>query len=124
MNIQEHYFESIGNLFHLYGILQDIHWSDASFGYFPTYALGSAIAAQLAHTMEKQIDIDGLLEKGQFKKIMNYLKQNVHQYGALYDYNQILLKATGEKFNPKYYIAYLKNKYKKLYNIKKIWFSS
>ena len=100
------------------GILQDIHWSDGSFGYFPTYALGSAIGAQLLHKMEKDIDIDDILSKGQFKKITNYLKNNLQKYGALYDYNKLLEMATGEKFKSKYYIDYLTKKYKKLYKIK------
>ena len=99
------------------GILQDIHWSGASFGYFPTYALGSAIGAQIFNHMSSQIDVDDILAKGQFNKITNYLKKNIQSCGALYDYNTILKKATNEKFNPKYYINYLKKKYKKLYNI-------
>lgn len=99
------------------GILQDVHWSGASFGYFPTYALGSAIGAQLLNTMEKKIDIDKLLETGKFEKIEKYLKENLQKYGAFYDYQTLLLKVTGEKFNPKYYVDYLKNKYKSLYRI-------
>ena len=100
------------------GILQDIHWSGASFGYFPTYALGSAIGAQLLNKMNKDLDIDDLLSKGKFKVITDYLKNNVQKYGALYDYNAILKLATGETFKPKYYISYLKKKYSKLYDIK------
>ena len=100
------------------GILQDIHWSDGSYGYFPTYALGSAIGAQLIHKMEKDLDVDALLEKGKFNKITKYLKDNVQHYGALYSFEEILKKATGEEFNPQYYIDYLKNKYGKIYEIK------
>ena len=100
------------------GILQDIHWSGASFGYFPTYALGSAIGAQLLHKMEKDLDVDAYLEKGQFKKITDYLKNNFQKYGALYDCNTLLKMATGETFKPKYYISYLDKKYRKLYDIK------
>ena len=100
------------------GILQDIHWSGASFGYFPTYALGSAIGAQLIKHIETEFDIDDLLSKAKFNKITDYLKKNIQCFGALYDYNTILKKATNEEFNPRYYINYLKEKYKKLYNIK------
>lgn len=100
------------------GILQDIHWSDASFGYFPTYALGSAIGAQLIHQMEKDLNVDELLEKGKFNKITAYLKKNVQHYGALYNFEEIMKLATGEGFDPKYYIDYLKDKYTKLYDIK------
>ena len=100
------------------GILQDIHWSQASFGYFPTYALGSAIGAQLINTMEKEIDVDGLLEKGKYPAIQKWLKEKIQRYGALYTYDDLLKIATGKKFNPDHYIKYLKNKYKKLYKIK------
>ena len=100
------------------GILQDVHWADASFGYFPTYALGSAIGAQLFYKMKKDLDIDGLLEKGQFNKITAYLKKNVQHYGALYPMDEIVRMASGESFDPKYYIKYLKDKYSKLYGLK------
>ncbi|MBQ6334361.1 MAG: carboxypeptidase M32 [Erysipelotrichaceae bacterium] len=100
------------------GILQDIHWSNASFGYFPTYALGSAIGAQLMHKMQEDIDVDAILEKGQFKKITDYLKKNVQCYGNLYDFEEVLMRSTGENFNPQYYIDYLKNKYSAIYKIK------
>ena len=100
------------------GIMQDIHWSDGSFGYFPTYALGSAIGAQLLHKMSKDIDIDEILSKGQFKKITNYLKNNLQKYGALYNYDELLRMVTGEPFKSKYYVDYLTKKYKKLYKIK------
>ena len=101
-----------------HGILQDVHWSDGNFGYFPTYALGSAIGAQILNKMEKEIKLDQLLEKGEFKKIIKYLKNNIQKYGALYNYNQLLKMYTGYSFNPKYYISYLKTKYSKLYDIK------
>lgn len=101
------------------GILQDVHWADASFGYFPTYALGSAIGAQIFRKMKEDLDVDMLLEKGKFKKITDYLKKNIQHYGALYSYDEILLKATGEHFDPKYYIEYLKDKYGSLYEVKR-----
>ena len=100
------------------GILQDVHWADASFGYFPTYALGSAIGAQLFHKMKEDLDVDALLEKGQFKKITDYLHKNVQHDGALYTFEQIVKRATGEDFDPHYYIDYLKEKYKGLYGVK------
>ncbi len=100
------------------GILQDIHWSQAYFGYFPTYALGSAIGAQLVATMNKQIDVDGLLEKGKYPAIQKWLKEKIQRYGALYTYDDLLKIATGKKFDPDHYIKYLKNKFKKLYKIR------
>ena len=99
------------------GILQDVHWSDASFGYFPTYALGSAIGAQIFKKMSEDLDVDKLLSTGKFKVITDYLKKNIQKYAALYNYETILKMASGEDFNPHYYIDYLKEKYQKLYDI-------
>ncbi len=99
------------------GILQDMHWGSAYFGYFPTYALGSAIGAQLLNSMEKKLDVDGLLENNKFKDIMKYLKENVQHDGALHNYDYVLKRATGEEFNPSYYINYLKKKYSTIYGI-------
>lgn len=99
------------------GILQDVHWSDASFGYFPTYALGSAIGAQIFKKMSEDLDVDKLLSTGKFKVITDYLKKNIQKYAALYNYETILKMASGEDFNPRYYIDYLKEKYQKLYDI-------
>ena len=100
------------------GILQDIHWSEAYFGYFPTYALGSAIGAQIFRKMKKDLKVSDLLRKGKFKVLTDYLKKNIQSYAALYNFEEILYKATGENFNPKYYIDYLKDKYSRLYGLK------
>ena len=99
------------------GILQDMHWGAGDLGYFPTYALGSAYAAQFYHTMAQQIDVDEALRTSHFEIITNWLKENIHQYGARYTADEILIKATGEPFNPHYYIDYLKDKFKKVYNL-------
>ena len=100
----------------LEGCFQDVHWS-GGFGYFPTYALGSAISAQIYHYMEKEIDIKNDMLKGDFKNINNWLKEHVHKYGASKKNLEIIKLATKEEFNPKYYIDYLTNKFKKIYNI-------
>ena len=99
------------------GILQDVHWSGDGYGYFPTYALGSAISAQIFHTMEQQIDVAEALRTGHFEIIMNWLKENVHQYGASLSFQEILEKCTGERFNIQYYIDYLKIKFNHLYDL-------
>lgn len=99
------------------GILQDVHWSSGSFGYFPTYALGSAFAAQFVNTMRKQIDVDSLLKNNHYDQVIAWLKENIHKYGCRYEADEVLNKATGESFNPDYYIAYLKEKYTKLYHL-------
>ena len=100
------------------GVLQDIHWSQGSFGYFPSYALGSAFGAQLYYHMKKEMDFKELLEQGKVSVIREYLRERIHQYGKLKDSRTILKEVTGEDFSPKYYIRYLKEKYGNLYQIK------
>lgn len=99
------------------GVLQDIHWAGGSFGYFPTYALGSAYASQIYYAMSKEIDIEKVLESGTTKTINNWLKEKVHRFGNSKYPKEIIKYATMEEFNPNYYIKYLKDKYSKLYNI-------
>lgn len=99
------------------GILQDIHWSGASFGYFPSYAVGSAIAAQIYHYMSLQIPLNDYLTEGNLVPVREYLRDHIHKYGAVYPTNELLKKVTGEEFNPDYYIRYLTQKYTKLYNL-------
>ena len=100
------------------GVLQDIHWSQGSFGYFPSYALGSAFGAQLYYHMKKTMDFEGLLADGGIDAIREYLKENIHQYGKLKTSRQILKDVTGEDFNPEYYVRYLKEKYTRIYGLK------
>ncbi|MBQ6593294.1 MAG: carboxypeptidase M32 [Solobacterium sp.] len=99
------------------GILQDVHWSNGSFGYFPTYALGSAFSAQFMKAMRRDIDVDGLLRNGRFSEIIDWLKEHIHRYGCRYNADEIMRMVTGEPFNPDYYLDYLEEKYTKLYHL-------
>lgn len=99
------------------GILQDVHWAGGMLGYFPSYALGSAIASQLYAYMKKTTNIDQWISDGDFTSIKNYLKEHIHQYGAIYDTNELLVMITNEKFNAQYYVDYLKNKFMTLYQL-------
>jgi carboxypeptidase Taq len=98
------------------GCYQDVHWS-SDFGYFPTYALGNAYAAQFFYYMKKDLDIDSLLEQGDFKEINKWLDSHIHKYGKSKKNLEIVRLATGEDFNPKYYIDYLIKKYSEIYDI-------
>lgn len=95
------------------GVLQDVHWAYGEFGYFPTYALGSAIAAQLYHAMNKDFDVEQSLADGTTKQINSWLAEHVHKYGSSKYPDEILRLATGEDFNPNYYVDYLVYKYDK-----------
>ena len=98
------------------GVLQDVHWTSGGFGYFPTYALGSAIASQLYAKMSSDIDVDKCIRSGSTFEINKWLKERVHKYGDSKYPKEILRIATGEDFNPDYYVEYLIKKYSDLYN--------
>lgn len=99
------------------GVLQDVHWSEGLFGYFPTYALGSAYAAQLEHHMRKTIDLDGCLEKGDFGPLTQWLSEHVHRHGAMLKPVALIEAVTGEPLNSKYYCDYLEKKYSAIYGL-------
>lgn len=97
------------------GVLQDVHWSAGLMGYFPTYALGSAYAAQFYYTMIKEIDLDQIILDNNIKAINEWLEEKIHQFGGSKTPKELLLDVTGEPFNAKYYVQLLKEKYGKLY---------
>ena len=98
------------------GVLQDVHWSGGSIGYFPTYTLGNLYAAQFYSTMSKQIPgLSNKIANGNFAPINKWLKKNIHEHGKIYRPNDLLLKATGESLNSRYFCKYLEKKYKDIY---------
>ncbi len=100
------------------GILQDMHWSDGSFGYFPSYALGFMYAAQWKRAMDQDIPhFDELCVRGELEPIRQWLTEKVHQYGALKKPLELLTEATGEGLNAQYLAEHLKAKYTKLYKL-------
>lgn len=98
------------------GLLQDIHWSQGLIGYFPSYAIGNAIAAQLYHTMDQAIGVETCLREGRLDAIHQWLDENVHKKAGVTPVMELLKQVTGETFEPKYYVDYLKDKFTKLYD--------
>lgn len=99
------------------GVLQDVHWSDGLFGYFPSYALGTAYAAQIQHALSKDIDVETALESGDFSQIKTWLGEKIHAHGLRKTAPELIELATGEPFKAEYYTRYLKDKYSALYNL-------
>jgi len=97
------------------GVLQDVHWSMGAIGYFPSYAVGTAYGAQMMSTIKKSIDVDAAIRNEDLSPVTEWLKKNVHEQGALLLPDDLLIKATGEPFNPKYYTDYLSEKFTGLY---------
>ncbi|TFG25911.1 MAG: carboxypeptidase M32 [Promethearchaeota archaeon] len=102
------------------GILQDVHWSEGIFGYFPSYILGNLYSAQIYYNLLKnhsQIHRD--IKSGQYNNLISYLKQNIYQYGKIYRPDDLIKKITGESLNPEYFTKYLRQKYFQIYIIQK-----
>jgi carboxypeptidase Taq len=98
------------------GCLQDVHWSHGSFGYFPTYSLGSFYAAQLFHAAKQ--DLPGLeheIEQGNTLGLLGWLRQRIHVYGRTYNSEELCEKATGETLKVQYFLDYLLAKYGNIY---------
>lgn len=98
-------------------IMQDVHWSSNLFGYFPSYALGSAYAAQIYKVMQREINIDELIKNREFNKIKEYLTDKIFKYGALKEPNWLIENICQDKFDPNFYVDYLIEKYTKIYEI-------
>lgn len=99
------------------GILQDTHWSWGEFGYFPSYAVGTAVASQLYACMLDKMPLNDYLKEGNLTPIRDFLRDYIHKYGAVKNTNEILKNVCGEEFMSDYYIKYLKDKYTKLYDL-------
>jgi len=100
------------------GCLQDIHWSHGSFGYFPTYSLGSVMAAQLYEAASEEVDdLEPKIETGNFEPLGEWLRENIHQHGQRYETNELVVEATGEEFTAAAFVDYVTEKYGELYGL-------
>ncbi|HPS32216.1 MAG TPA: carboxypeptidase M32 [Anaerolineaceae bacterium] len=98
------------------GVLQDVHWSSGLVGYFPTYALGNLISAQLWEKMvAANPEIPGAMSAGDFSQILAWLRENVHQHASRYDPQDLVRKITGGPIDPEPYLRYLNAKYSRIY---------
>lgn len=100
------------------GVLQDIHWSYGSIGYFSTYALGNIVSAQLWERIHRDIkNLEEQIRKGQFAELREWLRANIHTYGHKYDPQVIVQKITGSKIDSAAYVRYLTRKYSDIYGL-------
>ncbi|NIG53291.1 carboxypeptidase M32 [Chitinophaga sp. Cy-1792] len=96
------------------GVLQDIHWSHGSFGYFPTYSLGSFYAAQFFAAAQKQVpELATDIASGQYHSLLEWLRTNVHPFGRFYTSNELCEKITGKPLQFSYFLDYATNKFLK-----------
>ncbi len=100
------------------GCLQDVHWSAGLVGYFPTYALGNLISAQLWKACrEKFSSLDDAIACGRFDELRNWLSENIHQYGSKFESLELLKRISGDDIRPEIYIKYLREKYSAVYGL-------
>ena len=101
-----------------HGVLQDIHWSAGLIGYFPTYALGNLVSAQLWEKINKDIrDLDQQIHNGKFDALLAWLRKNIHVHGHKYDPQDLVKKVAGSKIDPSAYVRYLTKKYSDIYGL-------
>jgi len=94
------------------GCLQDIHWYDGAFGYFPSYTLGAMAAAQLMEAARRaDPGIDAGLARGDMSPLLAWLRPNVHGKGSLLGFNDLLRQATGRPLDPSCFVGHLKDRY-------------
>lgn len=98
------------------GVLQDVHWSDGAFGYFPSYCLGNMMAAQLWYrAIEERPTLEQDFAGGDFSWLLSWLRKNVHAQGRRYELPELVRRATGQELSPRALIKYLKERYGRLY---------
>ncbi len=99
------------------GVLQDVHWSGGSLGYFPTYALGNVLGAMLWEKITTELpNLESEFEKGEFSSLREWSRENVHQYGSHYKPNDLLQKVLGtRKLSAQPQLDYLTKKVNELY---------
>jgi len=94
------------------GCLQDIHWYDGAFGYFPSYTLGAMAAAQLMAAARREVvDLDAALGRGDLAPLLAWLRAKVHGQGSRFEFNDLLTQATGKPLDPTDFQAHLTARY-------------
>jgi carboxypeptidase Taq len=98
------------------GVLQDVHWSNGLIGYFPTYSLGNLLSVQLFEKIQSEVpSLELQLETGDFKPLLQWLRENIHQHGRKFLPSQLIQRATGEPLRAAPYLRYLREKYSEIY---------
>ena len=97
------------------GVLQDVHWSCALFGYFPTYTLGNLYAAHLYEQMRKDFDIEEKISQGQLKAVMEWNRDHIHCHGRLFSPKELLEKVCHCTLSTGPFLSYLNKKYLEIY---------
>jgi carboxypeptidase Taq len=94
------------------GVLQDVHWTGARYGYFPTYALGNVLSVQIWRAVEEELpDLESQLEAGEFGPLYESLRRRIYRHGRKFTPRETLERAIGaSEIDPQPYLAYLRSK--------------
>ena len=93
------------------GVLQDSHWSSGSFGYFPTYLLGTVLSVQIWETVRAAIpDVETHFERGEFGELHSWLRDNIYALGRKLEPAEVIQRVVGGPLDPQPYLAYLREK--------------
>jgi len=101
------------------GILQDIHWAQGVFGYFPTYTLGTMIAAQLFAAAERELgELEEAFARGELRPLLDWLRDRIHRHGGRYETPELVTRATGEPLSADPLLAYLRRNVEEVYGVR------
>ncbi len=100
------------------GVLQDVHWCGGAFGYFPTYALGNLVSAQIWEKLNQDIpNLEDQISQGKFDEMLGWLRSKIHRFGKKFESQDLVKRVTGSTITPEPYMRYLKTKYTEIYNL-------
>ena len=93
------------------GCMQDIHWTDGAFGYFPSYTLGAMYAAQFMATLKQKVDVDACVQSGDLSPVFNWLEENIWSKASTLSTDDLVTAATGEVLNAEHFKHHLEQRY-------------
>ena len=100
------------------GVLQDIHWADGLFGYFPTYTIGNVLSVQFFDAaLKAHPEIPEEIKSGSFSTLLGWLRENVHRHGSRYYPHELVERTTGRPLDTAPYLRYLEGKFSELYGL-------
>jgi carboxypeptidase Taq len=100
------------------GVMQDVHWSAGILGYFPTYALGNLVAAQLWEKINADLpDLPKQIERSDFSQLLGWLRTNIHRHGSKFEATDLLKRVVGGGLSATPYLKYLESKFGEIYGL-------
>jgi carboxypeptidase Taq len=102
----------------LHGVLQDIHWSEGIIGYFPTYAIGNVLAAQLWRAVRAELPgLEDEIARGEYGALRAWLREKIHRHGRTLTPPELIEQAVGGPLDPAPMLEHLSTKYRALYGL-------